>query len=106
MNGILRDQSKNIASLRDENPPTTQTELRSFLGLYNVYRRFIEQFSKFAHPLNQVLKKIPDKFELNEEQTNSFKTFIERICSPKILALPEPELSYSIDTDASTYGLF
>ncbi len=32
-------------------PPTTQKEVRSFLGYAGYYRRFIENFSKIAQPL-------------------------------------------------------
>ena len=96
----------NTASLRDAKPPTSKTELISFLGLCNVYRRFIENFAKHAHPLNQLLKKgSPDKFELTPEQVVSFKHFIDTICSSPVLALPKPDLPYSVDTDASAYGL-
>lgn len=56
------------------------------------------------HPLNKLLKKgSPDKFKLDKEQTESFRQFIDRICSP-VLALPQPNLPYSLDTDASAYG--
>ena len=36
---------------------TQLTQLRSFLGLCNVYRRFVPHYAKIAHPLNQLLKK-------------------------------------------------
>ncbi len=37
--------------------PKTQTQVRSFLGLCNVYRRFVKGFAKVAAPLNDLLKK-------------------------------------------------
>ena len=55
--GKLEIDGANTKSLRDAKPPTTKTELRSFLGLCNVYRRFIKNFSMTAHPLNELLKK-------------------------------------------------
>ena len=48
---------KNTAALKVAKHPTTQTELRSFLGLCNVYRRFVKGFSKIAVPLNLLLRK-------------------------------------------------
>lgn len=36
----------------------TQTELRSFLGLVNVYRRFVQNFSDVAAALNALLRKV------------------------------------------------
>ncbi len=37
--------------------PTTQTQVRSFLGICNVYRLFVKDFAKIAGPLNDLLKK-------------------------------------------------
>ncbi len=37
--------------------PTTQTQVRSFLGMCNVYRRFLKDFGKIAGPLNDHLIK-------------------------------------------------
>jgi hypothetical protein len=50
--GQLSVAEKNTATLKNTKHPTTQTELRSFLGLCNVYRRFVRGFSKIAAPLN------------------------------------------------------
>ena len=71
-----------------------------------MYRRFIENFTKVAALLNNLLKKGgPDKFELDEEQIASFKTLIDGVLSPKVLALSVTGLPYSIDTDACDYGV-
>ncbi len=37
--------------------PTTQTQVLSFLGMCNVYRRFVKDFDKITAPLNDLLKK-------------------------------------------------
>jgi hypothetical protein len=38
-------------------PPTTISEIRSFLGLAGYYRRFIKDFSKIAKPMMKLLEK-------------------------------------------------
>ena len=56
--------------------------------------------------MNQLLKKgAPDTFELNDEQRAEFKDLIEALCTPPVLALPVAGLTYSVDTDASDYGI-
>lgn len=41
--------------------PKTFTEISSFLGLADYYRRFIEGFSKLDLPLTQLTRKVPEK---------------------------------------------
>ncbi len=104
--GRLEVDGANTKSLKEALPPTSKTELRSFLGLCNVYRRFIKDFTKTAHPLNQLLKKnSPDKFQLDEEQVESFRQLVDAVCSPPVLALPVSGLPYSVDCDASAYQI-
>jgi Reverse transcriptase (RNA-dependent DNA polymerase) len=55
--GRLRVAEKNTTGLKTAPLPRTQTELRSFLGLFNVYRRFFPRFSAISAPLNVLLCK-------------------------------------------------
>ena len=53
--GITVDPTK-VVSVTDWQSPTTVKEIRSFLGLAGYYRRFIENFSKIAKPMTELLK--------------------------------------------------
>jgi hypothetical protein len=53
--GVHVDPAK-IQVICDWPAPTTLTELRSFLGLANFYRRFMLGFSHIAWALSQVTK--------------------------------------------------
>jgi hypothetical protein len=53
--GIHVDPTK-IQVIRDWTAPTTLTELWSFLGLDNFYRRFVLGFSHIAWALSQITR--------------------------------------------------
>ena len=82
--------------------PETQTHIKSFLGLCNVYRRFVPNFARVSAPLNSMLKKgEPVKLPpLNEAQLASYNALKQALISPPILRLPKKDLPYSVDTDA------
>jgi hypothetical protein len=54
--GIQVDLAK-IKVIRDLLVPTTQKDVRNFLGDAGYYRRFVENFTKIASPLFQLLTK-------------------------------------------------
>ena len=105
--GRLEIDLARTAALKQAHHPKDQSELRSFLGCCNVYRRFIRDYTKMAAPLYAKLKKgeavILDPF--NEESDAAFRNLIEAVTNPPVLALPRADLPYSIDTDASAYQL-
>ncbi len=60
--GKLEIAMKPTEALEGFQFPKTQTQVRSFLGLCNVYSRFVKRFAKVAAPLNDLLKKgCPDE---------------------------------------------
>ena len=52
--GRLSVNEKNIKAIKKASFPQTQTQLRSFLGMCNLYRRFTVDFAKNAKPLNNM----------------------------------------------------
>lgn len=103
--GQLEMDEVATAAIRKMLPPTTQAQLRSFLGACNVYRRFVPRYPHIAAPLNALLKKgQPVRLkEFGEAETDVFQTLKEMLTSAPVLALPKPDLPYSVDTDASDY---
>ena len=103
--GRLAVAEKNTEAVRRAKYPSTQTELRSFLGTCNVYRRFVPNFAHVAAPLNQLLTKGQDSRlpSPTDEQIRAFSLLKTALTTPPVLQLPNPDLEFSVDTDASAY---
>ena len=87
--GVHVDPAK-VQVIRYWPSPTTLTELRSFLGLANFYRRFVLGFSHFTSPLRQVTKGgVKAKFFWFESQQKAFTELKYRLCSAPVLTLPD-----------------
>jgi hypothetical protein len=103
--GVHVDPTK-IQVIRDWPAPTTLTELRSFLGLANFYRRFVLGFSHITWPLSQVTKGgAKAKFFWSESQQKAFGELKHRLCSAPVLTLPDLQQPFEIETDASDYAI-
>jgi hypothetical protein len=64
------------------------TDIHSFLGLARYYRRFIDNFSKIAKPMTNLLKKTND-FKWMPECEQSFQTLKQKLTTTPMLALPD-----------------
>ncbi|XP_059307043.1 uncharacterized protein LOC132058603 [Lycium ferocissimum] len=101
--GIKVDPQK-IAAVKDWPRPTSATEIRSFLGLANYYRKFVEGFSSIASPLTKLTQKTA-KFQWSEACERSFQELKTRLTSAPILTLPSGSGGYVVYCDASRIGL-
>nr|XP_051215162.1 uncharacterized protein LOC127332864 [Lolium perenne] len=101
--GIAVDPSK-VAAVTEWEPPKNVGEIRSFLGSAGYYRRFIENFSKIAKPMTELLKK-EKKFAWTEACEASFQELKKRLVSAPILCLPDLEKGFQVYCDASHQGI-
>jgi hypothetical protein len=81
----------------------TIKQLRGFLGLTEYYRRFIKDYGIIYKPLHGLLKR--DSFHWIEEHTTAFNTLKNKMCSPPVLAFPNFQLPFTLETDASGFGI-
>ena len=61
-----------VQAILDWEAPKSVRGVRSFLGMAGYYRRFIENFSKIAKPMTELLKK-GKKFEWQKRQRKASK---------------------------------
>ncbi|WVZ51939.1 hypothetical protein U9M48_003036 [Paspalum notatum var. saurae] len=85
--GVLVDPNK-IEAVSNWKTPRNVTEIRSFLGLAKYYQRFIENFSKIAKPMTELLK---DKVSLewNDKREKSFQCLKDKLTTTPMLTLPD-----------------
>src|SRR3954464_12346442 len=101
--GVAVDPSK-VTDVLNWKPPTTVTEVRSFLGLAGYYRRFIEGFSKKTKPLTELLKK-NQKLVWTKACDDSFEQLKAKLTSAPVLTLPDIHKGFDVYCDASKLGL-
>ena len=101
--GIEPDPEK-IAAVVDWPVPENLTDVRSFTGLANYYRRHIQGFAQVAKPLFDLMKK-GVSFYWGEEQQAAFEALKLKLVDYPILAPPLLQGGgYVVDTDASNYA--
>ncbi|KAJ8759726.1 hypothetical protein K2173_009827 [Erythroxylum novogranatense] len=100
--GIAMDNSK-VDCVLSWPLPKSIKELRGFLGLSGYYRRFVKNYGNIARPLTELLKK--GRWQWGEPQTSTFETLKMAISTALVLALPDFEATFVVETDASGQGV-
>ncbi|KAE8656709.1 hypothetical protein F3Y22_tig00116997pilonHSYRG00207 [Hibiscus syriacus] len=95
---IWMDMDK-IRAIEEWKGPTKVTELRSFLGLANYYRRFVKGYSKIAAPLTELLKKYK-RWDWSPKCQSAFDELKLAMISVSVLVLPDHTKSFEVFTDA------
>ena len=105
-NGTVRPMNCKVASVRDFKVPLTKKDVRSFLGLYGYYRKFMPNFSTMVTPLTELTKKrMPNKVKWTTQCDHAFSELKEALTRAPILVIPERNLPFILQTDASATGL-
>jgi len=92
-----------VAAINDWPIPKNLKETQSFLGFLNYYRRFVNEFSRLARPLNDLTRK-DVKFEWTKERQEAFDMLKKAITSSPVLIMPDLEKPFTVEADASLYG--
>jgi hypothetical protein len=101
--GIEVDEAK-IDSIKSWSIPATLTQLRSFLGLEEFYRRLVRDFSTIATPLNNLMKK-GVSFCWGAAQDQAFHTLVDKLIHAPLLQLLDFDKTFELKCDISGIGI-
>jgi hypothetical protein len=101
--GIAVDLGK-VKEVLEWKPPTTVSEVQSFLGLGGYYRRFILNFSKIVRPITELLKK-GNKYLWSETCDEAFEHLKRLLTTSLVLVQPDTTKPFDVYCDASGTGL-
>ena len=100
----LKTSPRLVEAIEQYPVPQTVQETRRFLGLSSYYRRFIPNFTKIAQPLHSLTCK-DVSFNWSADHGRAFEELKERLVTAPVLAYPNFEIEFFMETDASVLGL-
>ena len=92
-----------IQTVKNWPTPKCSKDVERFAGLANYHRAFVKNFSELAAPLYQVVGK--HKFQWGLEQEQAFQALKTALVNPPVLALPNRDDPFVLDTDASDLAI-
>lgn len=101
----LKPNPSKIEVIRNLRLPTTQKQIKSFLGITGYYRKFVKDYAKIANPMVKYLRK-DTKINVNDPcYIAAFEKLKELITSHPILRYPNFNKRFKLITDASNYAI-
>ena len=106
----VQPSKKNLESIAQCPPPDTYTKVKSFVGLVGHYRHFIKGFARIAAPLYDLTSgenkdKKSERVDLPTEALEAFEHLKAACLQAPILAFPDFDKPFLLETDASGKGL-
>jgi len=96
-------KQEKIKAVKEWKTPMKVKDIESFLGFADFYRRFIQNFSHTAKPLNELKGK--KEWTWNEEYQKAFEELKKKITSQLVLLLPKRKGKFRIKINASGYAI-
>jgi hypothetical protein len=100
-NGEMTTDPAKIETITEWQQPQTPSDVRSFLGFVNYFKRFIPGFSETAKPLHD-LTRADSKFSWTPRCQTAFDEFKRIMTTAPILKLPCWDRPFVVLTDASS----
>ena len=97
---------RKVEAIRNFPMPTKKKELRSFVGLLNFYRKFLPRLSHYISLLTDMLRKsCPNILSWNNQTIQCFREAVELLSADVALAIPQKDVKFVLQTDASYLGI-
>jgi hypothetical protein len=111
--GLIRPNTDNIRGLLQTDTPSSPREMFRFVKAAEYYRKFIRNFSTIAAPLykyapSQNSSPPPPKnvvFQLTDDDKIAFDRLKHILTNDLVLRLPNLDLPFKVQTDASQVGI-
>ena len=99
--GIKMDPTK-LDAVKHWPTPLNMKDIQQFIRFANYYRRFIKDFTKVARPLHDLVG-INKEWKWEEKQQVVFNTLKKLFTEQPLLAAPDTDKKFQIESDASDY---
>ena len=93
-------EPERVSAMRSMSPPTNVREVRSLVGVFSYYRRFIPNFSAIAAPIIELTKKY-SRFKWDTTCEKAFEYLKDSLSLIATLAYPDNSKPYILYVDAS-----
>ncbi|CAH8656626.1 unnamed protein product [Schistosoma haematobium] len=97
----IKSIKKEVDTIKQYPIPSSLTQLRSFLGLINFYRRFIPGCAQLMQPLTDSLKGKPKEFKLSSDAVEAIKQLKDKLAQATTLIYPNSLSPLALMVDAS-----
>jgi hypothetical protein len=100
--GKLSMEDQKVSGIADWPPPENVSQLRSFFGFCNFYRRFIDHYADLCAPLNELLRKTI-VWDWTPRRHESFEKIKATFVTGPVLLIPDYTKPFIIEADASMF---
>ena len=101
--GVNAPLPEHLRKITEAEAPKNRKKLQHFLGVCNWIREYIPDFARISAPITNLLRK-KTRWAWTSEAQTALES-IQDVCKqPLQLSRPDPELPYTLQTDASAIG--
>ncbi len=100
----VRADPKKMKALIKLPPPMNVKGVRTIMGCFNYYRRFVKNFSKIAMPINELLRK-DELFVWDSRHQDALDVLKAALLKNAVLCMPDPHKPFVLCLDASDFAI-